>query len=117
MHENIVSVAGLHYRRATWPRRIAARMIDIAILTAFCVLTGETYRPLAVLLSIIYLFLGNGLLGGRSIGKHIMGIKVIDARHGGAITPAQDFVRHRYLFYYNFIFFAFVRLGRGKGLF
>ena len=117
MRENIVTVGGLLYRRATWPRRIAARAMDVAILVSFCALCGGELLPFTVLLSIVYLFLGNGLLRGRSIGKRMAGLKIIDARHGGSITAVQDFVRHRYLFFYNPIFLLLTAFDASRGYF
>jgi uncharacterized RDD family membrane protein YckC len=117
MRENIVTVSGLQYRRATWPRRIVARAIDVAILVSFCALFGGKFLPFTVPLSIVYLFTGNGLLAGRSIGKRLTGLKIIDARHGGPITPVQDFVRHRYLFFYNPIFLLLTAIDTSRGYF
>lgn len=117
LRENIVNAGGRHYRLATRRRRIAAGAIDLAAVVLLCVPAGATLRLFAALVSIVYLLAGNGLLAGRSLGKRLTGLKVIDARHGGPITPAQDFVRHRYLFYYNPVFLLLTALDASRGYF
>lgn len=117
MNEDIVTVAGLHYRRAAWRRRIVAGAIDILLLAAFCILLGGPLLALTVPLSIVYLFIGNGLLRGRSIGKRVTGLKIIDARHGVPITPVQDLIRHRYLLFANPLFLALTVFDQSQGSF
>lgn len=98
MHPEIIEVGGQQYCKATWPHRIAGRMLDIALVVGIWTAAGESLLPLVLPLSIGYLFIGNGLFGGAGFGKRLTGMKVIDARHGGACSIVQDFVRHRYLF-------------------
>ncbi len=116
MRENIVEVAGQYYRRATWPRRIFARGIDLLFFVMLWAMSGEVLRVILSLLFIAYVFIGNGLFR-RSLGKRLAGIKVIDARYGGPITPIQDFVRHRYLFFYNPLFLLLTAYDASQGCF
>ena len=70
-------------------------------MLGICTLAGESLLPITVPLSGVYLLVGNALLRGRSIGKRLTGLKIIDARHGGYCSVGQDLIRHRYLFFYN----------------
>src|SRR4051812_45543145 len=98
MHSEIVTVAGQQHSKATWPRRIAARVLDPVLLIAVCTVAGENWLPLTIPLSIIYLLIGNALMRGASVGKRLTGLKIIDATHGRPCSVIQDLVRHRYLF-------------------
>lgn len=117
MHSEIVTVAGQQYRKATWQRRIIARLIDISLLIVTCTLAGESFLPLTIPLSIIYIFTGNALLRGASVGKRLTGMKIIDAKHGRACGVIQDFFRHRYLFFFNPIFLALSAYDSVQGYF
>jgi hypothetical protein len=117
MRDKVVTVAGRNYRRATWPRRLLARGVDLVLLCVACTLAGTMLLPLTVPLSFVYLVLGDGLLAGRSIGKRFTGLKVIETRHGAACTPMQDFVRHRYLFFANPMFLLFSAYDSAQGYF
>jgi len=116
MRGNIVEVAGQYYRRATWPRRILARGIDVLLFVIVWSMSGEALRIVVSLLFVGYVFIGNGLFR-RSLGKRIAGIKLIDARYGSPITPVQDFVRHRYLFFYNPLFLLLTAYDASQGCF
>ncbi len=48
----------------------------------------------AVLVSVAYLFLADGLPGGRSLGKRWLGMTVVDARSGEPCTVVQSLVRN-----------------------
>ena len=117
MHERVVEIAGRHYRRATWSRRILAQTIDIVLIIVIIAAGGENLALITVPAAIIYLLCGSGLLGGRSVGKRLTGLKIIDARHGGACSPVQDFVRHRYLFFANPIFLMLSAYDTSQGYF
>lgn len=117
VHSEIVTVAGQQYRKATWPRRIGARLIDILLLIIICTLAGESLLPLTFLLSVIYLFIGNALLRGASVGKRLTGLKIVETKHGGPCGVIQDLFRHRYLFFYNPIFLALSAYDSAQGYF
>jgi uncharacterized RDD family membrane protein YckC len=117
MAEKEVTVAGEHYELATWPQRIVAKSIDLVVVVIIFVV-GETIFPsTGYLASTVYLFSGNGLLLGRSIGKRIVGLRVIDARHGRPISMVQDLVRHRYLLFLNLIFLFLTAYDESQGCF
>lgn len=48
----------------------------------------------AVLFSLAYYFLADGLPGGRSIGKRMLGMTVVHAETGLPCTMGQSFVRN-----------------------
>src|SRR5437764_14971185 len=117
MYSEIVTVAGQQYRKAAWPRRIAARLIDILVVIAVCAIAGENLLVLTVPLSIIYLLLGNGFLRGQSLGKRLSVIKVIDATHGRQCSVIQELVRQRYLFFTSPLFLALNAFDSAQGCF
>lgn len=117
MDSDIITAGSQQYRVAGWPRRVVARGLDFIFIIGVCILGGEYLARMLEMIwllgarsvsgrmavafvlpaGIIYLFLGNGLLKGASLGKRVLGLKVIDARHGGACGVLQDFLRQRYL--------------------
>jgi hypothetical protein len=115
--QDIITVAGQQYRKARWSRRILGRLIDIVLLILTCTLAGERLLVFTVPLSMGYLVFGNALLGGRSIGKRMTGMKIIDAKHGGPCSTIQDLVRHRYLFFSNPIFLLLTAHDTARGCF
>jgi RDD family len=117
MHFEIVTVAGQQYHKATWPRRIAGRLLDITLLVGACTVAGENFLVITVPLSIVYLLIGDGLLRGASLGKRLTGMKVIDAKHGGPCSIIQDLVRHRYLFFTNPVFLLLTAYDSAQGCF
>ena len=82
-----------------------------------CILAGSTRLPLTVIVSILYFVIGDGLLAGRSIGKRLTGLKVIETRHGGPCTLTQDFIRHRYVLFANPIFLILSAYDSSQGCF
>lgn len=110
-------MAGKQFQRATWRQRIVARGIDVLFLAGLCALLGGNLLPLTISLSVIYLLIGNGLLAGRSIGKRLTGLKVIDARHGGPITPLQDFIRQRYVLFASPLFLLLTAFDESQNCF
>ncbi|MCX6847838.1 MAG: RDD family protein [Verrucomicrobia bacterium] len=118
MDSVIITAGSQQYRVAGWPRRVVARGLDFVVIIVGCCVAGEYLSQMldmvwllgarsvsgrmagafVVPVGIIYLFLGNGLMKGASLGKRVMGLKVIDARHGGPCGVLQDFLRQRYIF-------------------
>jgi hypothetical protein len=117
MRDKVVTVAKRNYRRATWPHRLLARALDLVVLAILCTIAGPAWLPLTVPASLVYSALGDGLLAGRSIGKRLTGLKVIETRHGGPCTLIQDFVRHRYAFFTNPIFLVLSAYDSSQGCF
>ena len=120
MHEDIVTVAGKSFRRASWPRRIVGRLIDLIFLMFFniaCSLVSEGLAGISLILSGFYLLFGNGLLGGSSLGKRLTGQKVIETRYGGPCSWIQDGMRHKYLFFVNLLFLILLAYDSSQGCF
>ena len=117
MREDIVIVRDVYYRLPRRSRRIASWTIDLLLLASICILLGVTLLPFTIPLAVIYLFLGNGIFGGRNMGKRIMGLKIIDAKHGCAITPLQDLVRHRHALFHSPVFLALAAFDSLQGNF
>ena len=86
------------YRFASLNKRIPAKIIDcvIAILPNYLFpafgLHG-LWGVLAFCIGVCY-FLFADSMGGRSIGKRIFGLKVVDYRHGSACKPLQALIRN-----------------------
>ena len=117
MRDKVVTVAKQNYQRATWPHRLLARGFDLGPVAMLCILAGSTWLPLTVIVSILYFVIGDGLLAGRSIGKRLTGLKVIETRHGGPCTLTQDFIRHRYVLFTNPIFLVLSAYDSSQGCF
>lgn len=111
----IVPIAGQHYRKAPWSQRIMARVIDLVLLSVGCAMAGAPFTGLVGIFGLIYFLVGDALFGGATAGKRLLRIKVIDARHGGPPTFFQDLLRHRYLFFFNFVFLALTAYDTARG--
>jgi uncharacterized RDD family membrane protein YckC len=93
------------YREAPLGKRVAAKFTDVvfAFLAASVIsiiATIMVYPALAVIVSILcvvaflgYLLLADGW-SGRSVGKRLFGLKVVDYRTGSPCTLFQSFVRN-----------------------
>jgi uncharacterized RDD family membrane protein YckC len=111
-------------RLASWGRRLAALMVDsvilivpagIAIGIAFANGTGPNDGgPLRVIGLVaffvllfgappVYFTILHGREQGQTIGKRLLGIRVIDARTGGRIGYGRAFVRWLIPFVMNFL--------------
>lgn len=73
---------GSPYPKAEFVPRVVARLIDLAIASAFLLV----FSPLNVLLGVAYLLFADGLPHGQSIGKRLMGLRVV---HIPTRTPAS----------------------------
>jgi len=121
MHRpEIVTIGKEKYYKATWPRRIAARLIDLALVAGVylvAALASGKFLLLAIPVSLLYLVIGNGLFEGASLGKALTGLVVLDAKHGCPCSVIQDLVRQRYLFCFKFPILLFIMLDSAKGEF
>ncbi len=63
---------GVPVKKADLLQRVLARLIDLLIFAAFCSL-----YPIGMLAGFLYLLIADGLMGGRSIGKRIIGLYVV----------------------------------------
>lgn len=70
-----------------------APMLVVVLLDAVGVSSGAL-GMVAVLFSIAYYFLADGLPGGQSIGKRMLGMTVVHAETGLPCTLWQSFVRN-----------------------
>jgi|GEM_PF-3513159 len=107
MDSDIITAGTQHYRVAGWLPRVVARVLDIFFIVGVCAVGGEylkraVSKEMAVacvlLVSALYLLIGNGLMKGATLGKRLVGLKVIEARHGGPCGVLKDFLRQRHIF-------------------
>ncbi|HEX7240430.1 MAG TPA: RDD family protein [Longimicrobiaceae bacterium] len=72
---------------------------------------GLGFAPLylvAALSSVAYYFLADGLPGGQSLGKRVLGMTVVDAGTGEPCTMGQSFVRNLLLAVLGFFDWVFI---------
>ncbi len=86
--------------KADLTHRLLARFIDFLIGAAFCLVL----YPVGVLMGATYIAIADGLFDGRSLGKRIIGLRVVRAADGGPITFKDSLIRNCiyaivYLFY------------------
>ena len=55
---------------------------------------GTTLLVGAVIFAVLYYFLADGLRGGQSWAKRLLGMSVVDARTGAPCSMGQSFVRN-----------------------
>ncbi len=87
-------------KKADLTHRLLARFIDFLIGAAFCLVL----YPVGVLMGATYIAIADGLFGGQSLGKRIIGLRVVRAADGGPITFKDSLIRNSvysliYLFY------------------
>lgn len=74
--------------------RFAAKGIDLLILVAVYVLVQVISFPLAVLVTGAFAAIQDGFGSGQSIGKKIMGLRVVDDMTGIACSYRNSFLRN-----------------------
>ncbi len=62
---------------ADWQTRSLAFLIDLILFITLFYGLGATYHFWGVFLSMIYILFRDGLFSGQSIGKKVMGIRVV----------------------------------------
>jgi uncharacterized RDD family membrane protein YckC len=87
-------------KKADLTHRLLARFIDFLIGAAFCLVL----YPVGVLMGATYIAIADGLFSGQSLGKRIIGLRVVRAADGGPITFKDSLIRNSiyaviYLFY------------------
>ncbi len=117
MDSEIITAGSQQYAVAGWPQRVVARGLDFMVVMVGCTVGGEIGGAFLLLGGIVYLFIGSGLMKGASLGKRAVGLKVIEARHGGPCSVTQDLTRQYYLFSFNPIFWALRAYDASKGSF
>ncbi len=70
--------------------RLAAKAVDFGVFIVFLFVPGQ----LGLILGLTYIALADSLFDGESLGKKILGIRVIDLEEGTACSPRQSFVRN-----------------------
>ncbi len=60
--------------KATFLERASAKFIDVA----FALILASVISPIGPAIGFVYSLIADGLMDGRSIGKRLVGIKVID---------------------------------------
>ncbi len=60
--------------KATFLERASAKFIDLA----FALILASVLSPIGPAAGFVYSLIGDGLMDGRSIGKWLVGIKVVD---------------------------------------
>ena len=89
---------------ASLPQRLAAQFLDglvaavpaIAgvLITVLLTRAGIVLIVLGVLFALLYTLLADGLEGGQSVGKRMVGIRVVSADTGAPCTFGQSFLRN-----------------------
>ena len=64
---------------ADWQTRSLAFLIDLILFVTLFYGLGATYHFWGVFLSMIYLVFRDGIFSGQSVGKKVMGIRVVHA--------------------------------------
>lgn len=103
---------------ASLPQRLAAQFLDglvaaapaIAgvLITVLLNRAGIVLIVLGVLFALLYTLLADGLEGGQSIGKRMVGIRVISADTGAPCTFGQSFLRNLLLAFLGPIDWIFI---------
>ncbi|HEY4410799.1 MAG TPA: RDD family protein [Acidimicrobiia bacterium] len=111
-----------HEQQADWWRRLAALVVDSAVLwLPTYALTRSMDRPvrLAVLtvLGVVYFALLNGGTKGQTLGKMLWGVRVRDAATGGPLGPAKAAVRYLAPALLSIVTFGLIWLPDGLWLF
>jgi uncharacterized RDD family membrane protein YckC len=89
---------------ATLPQRLAGQCIDGLVaavpvmagllVTALLSRVGIALIVVGILFAVLYHLLADGLEGGQSIGKRLVGIRVVSVRTGEPCTFGQSFLRN-----------------------
>lgn len=69
---------------------------------------SESLVLVGVLPALLYLFFQDGLEGGQSLGKRVMGSRVVDGRTGRPCSFGQSFVRNFSLVLLSFFDWVFI---------
>lgn len=64
---------------ADWQTRSLAFLIDLILFVTLFYGLGATYHFWGVFLSMIYIVFRDGIFSGQSVGKKVMGIRVVHA--------------------------------------
>jgi len=76
--------------KANTLNRIIGRCIDLLIAIAFFEIVGKT----GYFAGLLYLLIADGFSGGRSVGKWLIGLKVIIIKTGGPCRYKESIIRN-----------------------
>jgi len=74
--------------------RFVARLIDVVIALAMYLLFKALWLPLGIFAACTYVGLQDGLGVGQSVGKRLLGLRVIDDQRGLPATMRHSFFRN-----------------------
>jgi uncharacterized RDD family membrane protein YckC len=77
-------------KKADLTHRLLARFIDFLVGAAFCLVL----YPIGVLAGATYIAIADWLFGGQSLGKRIIGLRVVRASDGGRISFKDSLIRN-----------------------
>ena len=97
--------------RVSMPRRLIADLIDfifVSLLTFFSVLTNDSLDLSILLLIYITYFIVLTMICGKTLGKFVVGIKVVN-NDGKRAMPHQILIRYvtKYILYYEIFYVIF----------
>lgn len=97
---------GLRIANAKILDRVIAKTVDFIIIAALL----ETIPKVGYFAGLTYLLIGDGLFGGRSVGKKLIGLKVI-YYNGNIITPCtfKESIIRNFPFAAGYIAFGILR--------
>ncbi len=67
-----------------------AKLIDLFIVMVL----SSIFYPVTLLFGLVYAALADSIQNGQSVGKKIIGLRVISVEDGSPCTPKQSFVRN-----------------------
>ena len=73
--------------------RVAAKIIDVLLAA----LVARLAPPVGMALGLMYLLVGDGMDGGRSVGKRLLGLRVVQPKTGEVGTVRQSLMRNAHL--------------------
>lgn len=76
--------------KATFLERASAKFIDMA----FALILASLLSPIGPLTGLVYILIADGLMEGRSIGKLLVGIKVLDQDTGKPCSIHKSVLRN-----------------------
>jgi uncharacterized RDD family membrane protein YckC len=102
---SLVEIQGQKFLRATWQERVGARVLE-GVLTFFAVpmalgfvapllhpWLAATLWLLCLFAGLAFIMVGDHWLRGAGVGKRMLGLRVMHARHGTPPSAGQCFLR------------------------
>lgn len=81
-------------RQTTLFSRLIARAIDLLVILAVLLVGKTAWMPLGLVLGLLLCGLQDALGNGQSIGKRIMGLRVIEGRAGQSCSMTRSAIRN-----------------------